>query len=111
MLYLQLVLKAGLYHGSENLCPLLSTREVPLTSGWVSWNEELSFEVSLGNIPRAAKLCFALYSVATEKEKQARAGRTSTQPRKAKSGGKEVREGRVCKGLKSGRCAQGLEAP
>ena len=84
--HLQLVLKAGLYHGNNNLCPLMSTSQLPLEDGWIDWCESLEFEMSLENIPRATKLCFALYVVFDQQMVKQAKSKSATAPRKIKQG-------------------------
>ncbi|XP_043919061.1 phosphatidylinositol 4,5-bisphosphate 3-kinase catalytic subunit delta isoform [Protopterus annectens] len=67
---LKLVVTAGLFFGSEQLCKTVSSSEVNLSSEPV-WNQKLEFDISFCDIPRMARLCFALY-VVVEKVKKSR---------------------------------------
>uniref|UniRef100_A0A674K4B0 Phosphatidylinositol 4,5-bisphosphate 3-kinase catalytic subunit delta isoform n=1 Tax=Terrapene triunguis TaxID=2587831 RepID=A0A674K4B0_9SAUR len=67
---LPLVVQAGLYHGNEMLCKMVSSAEVNVCSEPV-WKQRLDFDISICDLPRMARLCFALYAV-IEKAKKAR---------------------------------------
>nr|XP_058160441.1 phosphatidylinositol 4,5-bisphosphate 3-kinase catalytic subunit delta isoform isoform X2 [Dasypus novemcinctus] len=67
---MKLVVQAGLFHGNEMLCKTVSSSEVSVCSGPV-WNQRLEFDISTCDLPRMARLCFALYAV-IEKAKKAR---------------------------------------
>uniref|UniRef100_A0A670J955 Phosphatidylinositol 4,5-bisphosphate 3-kinase catalytic subunit delta isoform n=1 Tax=Podarcis muralis TaxID=64176 RepID=A0A670J955_PODMU len=66
----QLVVQAGLYHGHEMLCKMVSSSEVNVCSEPV-WGQRLEFEINVCDLPRMARLCLALYAV-VEKAKKAR---------------------------------------
>uniref|UniRef100_A0A803SS60 phosphatidylinositol-4,5-bisphosphate 3-kinase n=1 Tax=Anolis carolinensis TaxID=28377 RepID=A0A803SS60_ANOCA len=66
----QLVVQAGLYHGHEMLCKMVSSSEVSVCSEPV-WGQRLEFEINVCDLPRMARLCLALYAV-VEKAKKAR---------------------------------------
>ncbi|KAK3518838.1 hypothetical protein QTP70_014998 [Hemibagrus guttatus] len=65
----QLVVQAGLFHGSELLCKLVTSSEVSVCSDPV-WDQKLSFDVHLCDLPRMTRLCFALYGVLDKPRKQ-----------------------------------------
>ncbi|XP_069774535.1 phosphatidylinositol 4,5-bisphosphate 3-kinase catalytic subunit delta isoform isoform X2 [Narcine bancroftii] len=67
---MKLVVQAGLFHGSEMLCKMVSSQEVNVSSEPV-WNQELEFDINFCDLPRMTRLCFALYAV-IEKAKKAR---------------------------------------
>nr|XP_023408264.1 phosphatidylinositol 4,5-bisphosphate 3-kinase catalytic subunit delta isoform [Loxodonta africana] len=67
---MKLVVQAGLFHGNEMLCKMVSSSEVSVCSGPV-WNQRLEFDISICDLPRMARLCLALYAV-IEKAKKAR---------------------------------------
>ncbi|XP_012889464.1 PREDICTED: phosphatidylinositol 4,5-bisphosphate 3-kinase catalytic subunit delta isoform isoform X3 [Dipodomys ordii] len=67
---MKLVVQAGLFHGSEMLCKTVSSSEVSVSSEPV-WQQRLEFDISVCDLPRMARLCFALYAV-VEKTKKAR---------------------------------------
>uniref|UniRef100_A0A663LSD0 Phosphatidylinositol 4,5-bisphosphate 3-kinase catalytic subunit delta isoform n=1 Tax=Athene cunicularia TaxID=194338 RepID=A0A663LSD0_ATHCN len=66
----QLVVQAGLFHGNEMLCKTVSSSEVNVCSEPV-WKQRLDFDINICDLPRMARLCFALYAV-IEKAKKAR---------------------------------------
>ncbi|CAL8280638.1 unnamed protein product [Boreogadus saida] len=66
----QLVVQAGLFHGSELLCKLVTSSEVAVGSDPV-WNQRLEFDISVADLPRMSRLCIALYAV-VEKAKKPR---------------------------------------
>uniref|UniRef100_A0A8D1XLN6 Phosphatidylinositol 4,5-bisphosphate 3-kinase catalytic subunit delta isoform n=1 Tax=Sus scrofa TaxID=9823 RepID=A0A8D1XLN6_PIG len=65
-----LVVQAGLFHGNETLCKTVSSSEVSVCSDPV-WKQRLEFDINVCDLPRMARLCFALYAV-IEKAKKAR---------------------------------------
>uniref|UniRef100_A0A803U116 phosphatidylinositol-4,5-bisphosphate 3-kinase n=1 Tax=Anolis carolinensis TaxID=28377 RepID=A0A803U116_ANOCA len=67
---MKLVVQAGLYHGHEMLCKMVSSSEVSVCSEPV-WGQRLEFEINVCDLPRMARLCLALYAV-VEKAKKAR---------------------------------------
>ncbi|XP_053433247.1 phosphatidylinositol 4,5-bisphosphate 3-kinase catalytic subunit delta isoform isoform X4 [Nycticebus coucang] len=67
---MKLVVQAGLFHGHEMLCKTVSSSEVNVCSEPV-WKQRLEFDISICDLPRMARLCFALYAV-IEKAKKAR---------------------------------------
>ncbi|XP_037684506.1 phosphatidylinositol 4,5-bisphosphate 3-kinase catalytic subunit delta isoform isoform X2 [Choloepus didactylus] len=67
---MKLVVQAGLFHGNEMLCKTVSSSEVSVCSEPV-WNQRLEFDISVCDLPRMVRLCFALYAV-IEKAKKAR---------------------------------------
>ncbi|KAJ8259681.1 hypothetical protein GJAV_G00172210 [Gymnothorax javanicus] len=67
---MKLVVQAGLFHGSELLCKMVTSNEVSVCSEPL-WDQKLEFDISVGDLPRMTKLCFALYAV-IEKSKKPR---------------------------------------
>uniref|UniRef100_A0A8C6UP62 phosphatidylinositol-4,5-bisphosphate 3-kinase n=1 Tax=Neogobius melanostomus TaxID=47308 RepID=A0A8C6UP62_9GOBI len=67
---LQLVVQAGLFHGSELLCKVVTSSEVTVRSEPL-WDQKLEFDISVSDLPRMSRLCFALYAV-IEKTKKPR---------------------------------------
>ena len=63
----------------------MSTHDLPLENGWIDWNESLVFDIDLQNIPRAAKLCFALYNI-VDKQAEKQKGKNNAVPKKVKQG-------------------------
>ena len=66
----QLVVQAGLFHGSELLCKVVTSGEVNVCSEPL-WDQKLVFDISVSDLPRMSRLCFALYAV-IEKAKKPR---------------------------------------
>lgn len=66
----QLVVQAGLFHGSELLCKVVTSGEVNVCSEPL-WDQKLVFDISVSDLPRMSRLCFALYAV-IEKTKKPR---------------------------------------
>uniref|UniRef100_A0AAY4CDJ0 phosphatidylinositol-4,5-bisphosphate 3-kinase n=1 Tax=Denticeps clupeoides TaxID=299321 RepID=A0AAY4CDJ0_9TELE len=58
----QLVVQAGLFHGSELLCKVVTSNEVNVSSEPL-WDQKLVFDISVGDLPRMTRLCLALYAV------------------------------------------------
>uniref|UniRef100_A0AAR2JDK6 Phosphatidylinositol-4,5-bisphosphate 3-kinase n=1 Tax=Pygocentrus nattereri TaxID=42514 RepID=A0AAR2JDK6_PYGNA len=65
----ELVVQAGLFHGSELLCKVVTSSEVSVCSDPV-WDQKLAFEINLCDLPRMSRLCFALYGVLEKTKKQ-----------------------------------------
>lgn len=65
----QLVVQAGLFHGNEMLCKTVSSSEVSVCSEPV-WKQRLGFDISICDLPRMARLCFALYAVVEKAKKK-----------------------------------------
>lgn len=78
----QLVVQAGLFHGNETLCKTVSSSEVSVCSEPI-WKQRLEFDINVCDLPRMARLCFALYAV-IEKAKKARS--TKKKSKKAVGG-------------------------
>lgn len=64
------MVQAGLFHGSELLCKVVTSSEVAVCSEPV-WDQRLEFDISVSDLPRMSRLCFALYAV-IEKNKKCR---------------------------------------
>ncbi|CDQ71735.1 unnamed protein product [Oncorhynchus mykiss] len=67
---MKLVVQAGLFHGSELLCKVVTSGEVNVCSEPL-WDQKLVFDISVSDLPRMSRLCFALYAV-IEKAKKPR---------------------------------------
>uniref|UniRef100_A0A8C6PMH4 phosphatidylinositol-4,5-bisphosphate 3-kinase n=1 Tax=Nothobranchius furzeri TaxID=105023 RepID=A0A8C6PMH4_NOTFU len=61
---------AGLFHGSELLCKVVTSSEVTVCSEPL-WDQKLDFDINVSDLPRMSRLCFALYAV-IEKTKKPR---------------------------------------
>lgn len=66
----QLVVQAGLFHGSELLCKVVTSSEVTVRSEPL-WDQRLEFDIHVADLPRMSRLCVALYAV-IEKAKKPR---------------------------------------
>uniref|UniRef100_A0A8C4I7Z9 phosphatidylinositol-4,5-bisphosphate 3-kinase n=1 Tax=Dicentrarchus labrax TaxID=13489 RepID=A0A8C4I7Z9_DICLA len=66
----KLVVQAGLFHGSELLCKVVTSPEVAVSSEPL-WDQNLEFDINVADLPRMSRLCFALYAV-IEKAKKPR---------------------------------------
>ncbi|XP_078522239.1 phosphatidylinositol 4,5-bisphosphate 3-kinase catalytic subunit beta isoform isoform X2 [Lissotriton helveticus] len=55
--------RAGLFHGTEPLCEPVESSERLHRSGDQDWNENLQFDINVCDLPRMARLCFAVYAV------------------------------------------------
>jgi phosphatidylinositol-4,5-bisphosphate 3-kinase len=58
---LKVYVKAGIYHGRESLCRVVTTSK-GASSENTEWNEILEFDISIRDVPRGAKLCFIVYA-------------------------------------------------
>ncbi|XP_056129734.1 phosphatidylinositol 4,5-bisphosphate 3-kinase catalytic subunit delta isoform isoform X2 [Lampris incognitus] len=67
---MKLVVQAGLFHGSELLCKVVTSSEVTVCSEPL-WDQRLEFDINVADLPRMSRLCFALYAV-IEKAKKPR---------------------------------------
>ena len=70
---------AGIFHGDEGLCATESTRailrqEVSTEALW-NWNENIVFAINVCDLPRGARLCFAIYAVYGGKKQAKKKGR------------------------------------
>ena len=61
--FFQVVVEAGLYHGSIALCETRTTQEVSFKDGAAVFDEFLTFNTHVCNIPRNTRLCIAIYEV------------------------------------------------
>ncbi|CAH2246595.1 phosphatidylinositol 4,5-bisphosphate 3-kinase catalytic subunit beta isoform [Pelobates cultripes] len=67
------VVRAGLFHGTEPLCKTMST-ELSGKSDFL-WNATVEFEINVCDLPRMARLCLAIYTVdKTQKKKSNKTG-------------------------------------
>ncbi|XP_067828170.1 phosphatidylinositol 4,5-bisphosphate 3-kinase catalytic subunit alpha isoform isoform X3 [Heptranchias perlo] len=57
----KIYVRTGIYHGGEPLCDNVNTQRVPCSNP--RWNEWLSYDIYLIDIPRAARLCLSICSV------------------------------------------------
>uniref|UniRef100_A0A8B9HR65 Phosphatidylinositol 4,5-bisphosphate 3-kinase catalytic subunit beta isoform n=1 Tax=Astyanax mexicanus TaxID=7994 RepID=A0A8B9HR65_ASTMX len=61
--------RAGLFHGTELLCKPAVSSESSGRSEYV-WNTSLEFDISVSDMPRMTRLCFAIYAVMDKGKKQ-----------------------------------------
>ena len=59
---LQVHVRAGLFHGTELLCKTIVSSEISGKNDHI-WNEPLEFDINTCDLPRMARLCFAVYAV------------------------------------------------
>lgn len=58
----QVHVRAGLFHGTELLCKTVVSSEISGKNDHI-WNEPLEFDINICDLPRMARLCFAVYAV------------------------------------------------
>uniref|UniRef100_A0A673HQC2 phosphatidylinositol-4,5-bisphosphate 3-kinase n=1 Tax=Sinocyclocheilus rhinocerous TaxID=307959 RepID=A0A673HQC2_9TELE len=63
------LVRAGLFHGTELLCKTAVSSESSSRSEHV-WNKTLEFDIAVCDLPRMARLCFAIYAVMDKVKKQ-----------------------------------------
>uniref|UniRef100_A0A8C8E3B9 phosphatidylinositol-4,5-bisphosphate 3-kinase n=1 Tax=Oryzias sinensis TaxID=183150 RepID=A0A8C8E3B9_9TELE len=63
-----LVVQAGLFHGSELLCKVVTSLDVTVCSEPL-WDQRLEFDINVCDLPRMSRLCFALYAVIEKTKK------------------------------------------
>ncbi|XP_057683450.1 phosphatidylinositol 4,5-bisphosphate 3-kinase catalytic subunit delta isoform isoform X2 [Corythoichthys intestinalis] len=59
---MKLVVQAGLFHGNELLCKVVTSSEVAVSSEPL-WDQKVEFDINVADLPRMSRLCFALYAV------------------------------------------------
>ncbi|KAJ3599094.1 hypothetical protein NHX12_033057 [Muraenolepis orangiensis] len=57
----KIYVRTGLYHGGEQMCDNVNTQRVPCSNP--RWNEWLTYDMYIPDIPRAARLCLSICSV------------------------------------------------
>uniref|UniRef100_A0A9J8C4P1 Phosphatidylinositol-4,5-bisphosphate 3-kinase catalytic subunit beta n=1 Tax=Cyprinus carpio carpio TaxID=630221 RepID=A0A9J8C4P1_CYPCA len=67
--FVPLAVRAGLFHGTELLCKTAVSSESSSRSEHV-WNKTLEFDIAVCDLPRMARLCFAIYAVMDKVKKQ-----------------------------------------
>lgn len=68
----QLAIQVGLYHGGQPLTHSISTPNQMIENGQCIWNETLSLDIAIADIPRMARLCFVIYQVIIRARKGSR---------------------------------------
>uniref|UniRef100_A0A672QVM4 phosphatidylinositol-4,5-bisphosphate 3-kinase n=1 Tax=Sinocyclocheilus grahami TaxID=75366 RepID=A0A672QVM4_SINGR len=66
---IKIQVRAGLFHGTELLCKPAVSSESSSRSEHV-WNKTLEFDIAVCDLPRMARLCFAIYAVMDKVKKQ-----------------------------------------
>lgn len=56
-------IEAALFHGGKALCECVRTSEKIVDNDKCTWDEELTFDMSVANIPQMARLCLVVYEV------------------------------------------------
>ena len=64
---LQIFVRTGIYHGTEPLCPCKDTELVDASNP--RWKDVLEYDLYVPDIPRSARLCLSLCSVAKKGKK------------------------------------------
>ncbi|XP_029206897.2 phosphatidylinositol 4,5-bisphosphate 3-kinase catalytic subunit beta isoform-like [Acropora millepora] len=64
---MKVCVRAGIYHGSEALCDIVTTK--PEGGSNPMWNEYLDFDLDVCNIPRMARLCLVIYSIYVDRRR------------------------------------------
>lgn len=59
---LQVVVRAGLFHGTELLCKPIVSPELPGKNDHL-WSETFEFEIYICDLPRMARLCLSIHNV------------------------------------------------
>uniref|UniRef100_A0A7N6C1L7 Phosphatidylinositol 4,5-bisphosphate 3-kinase catalytic subunit alpha isoform n=1 Tax=Anabas testudineus TaxID=64144 RepID=A0A7N6C1L7_ANATE len=57
----KIYVRTGIYHGGEQMCDNVNTQRVPCSNP--RWNEWLTYDMYIPDIPRAARLCLSICSV------------------------------------------------
>ncbi|XP_035996739.1 phosphatidylinositol 4,5-bisphosphate 3-kinase catalytic subunit alpha isoform isoform X1 [Fundulus heteroclitus] len=57
----KIYVRTGIYHGGEQMCDNVNTQRVPCSNP--RWNEWLTYDMYIPDIPRAARLCLSICAV------------------------------------------------
>ncbi|KAH9510277.1 Phosphatidylinositol 4,5-bisphosphate 3-kinase catalytic subunit delta isoform [Bulinus truncatus] len=60
----------GLYHGAEALCKEKETDELTVTDGCCNIKIDIFFDIKVADLPLAARLCFALYTISNSTKRE-----------------------------------------
>lgn len=60
ILLLQVHVRAGIYHGGDLLCSIVSS-QIGASPTASIWNEIMEFAMPMCDIPRSARLCFIIF--------------------------------------------------
>jgi hypothetical protein len=66
----------GIFHGGEALADMDNTKAANLTDGEALWNTAANFNLAVLDLPRMARLCFALYTSFDKKMPKGASGKT-----------------------------------
>jgi phosphatidylinositol-4,5-bisphosphate 3-kinase catalytic subunit alpha/beta/delta len=65
-------MQVGVFHGGKSLCRILKTTEkLFINDGICEWKEDLTFDISVDNMPRMARLCIVVYETLKSNRTQA----------------------------------------
>ena len=65
----QVKLRACIYHAGDTMCSIVNWPERQLEGDTAKWEESVTFDISLHDIPRMARLCFMLYEATSTRGK------------------------------------------
>ncbi|XP_068136641.1 phosphatidylinositol 4,5-bisphosphate 3-kinase catalytic subunit beta isoform isoform X2 [Hyperolius riggenbachi] len=82
-----IVVRAGLFHGTELLCKPVMTPELTGKNDY-AWNEPLEFEIYVCDMPRMTRLCLAIYSVLDKNKNKKGKGAANPKYQTIKKSGK-----------------------
>lgn len=68
----KIALSVGLFHGGSMLAHQLTTSEVESTEGSATWDETLTFDISICDLPRMTRLCLVLNEIMVRSRKGSR---------------------------------------
>ncbi|KAG1683794.1 Phosphatidylinositol 4,5-bisphosphate 3-kinase catalytic subunit alpha isoform [Nymphon striatum] len=64
----KIYVRTGIYHGTEPLCPIVDTQKVVFSNP--KWDEWLSYDLYISDIPRSAQFCVSICSVSKKKKRE-----------------------------------------
>lgn len=65
-------LYAGIYHGAEPLCDEKGTDDLTVKDNSCILKQDITFDISVANLPHCARLCFALYAFGGNNKRKVR---------------------------------------
>ena len=64
VLSFQLCMRVGIFHGATEICNIIDTRAaIEGPDGSAIFDQKLTFDLMVQDLPRMARLCFTLYMV------------------------------------------------
>lgn len=61
----EVAIQVGLFHGGKSLCEPQKTMKMSLQAdGFAKWEQALTFDIDVVNVPKMARLCLVVYEVA-----------------------------------------------